>query len=264
MRNYIAFPKLGLEFNINPVAFTLGGITVRWYGIIIALALIIGAFFCTRLAKKEGLDPDIITDIVLVGAPLGIVCARLYYVFFNWEQYKGDLLSIFAIWNGGIAIYGAIIGAVLGAYIYLKVKKLNVLKVFDICIFGLLIGQIIGRWGNFVNAEAYGSITKLPWGMIINNPLSTEMVHPAFLYESLWNLLGFTGLLIYRKHKKFDGEIFLLYIAWYGIGRCWIEGLRTDSLMFLGTRVSQLVAVLTATVSVVWWMILRVGTRKQN
>ncbi len=257
MTNYIAFPKLGLEFNINPVAFTIGGITVRWYGIIIALALVLGALFCVRLAKKEGLDPDIITDIVLVGAPLGIICARLYYVIFNWEQYKGDLLSIFAIWNGGIAIYGAIIGAVVGAYIYLRVKKLNVLKVFDICIFGLLIGQIIGRWGNFVNTEAYGSITELPWGMVVKNPESALTVHPTFLYESLWNLVGFIGLLIYRKHKKSDGEIFLLYIAWYGIGRFWIEGLRTDSLMFLGTRVSQLVAVLTATAAIVWWLVLR-------
>ncbi len=255
--NYIAFPKLNLEFNINPVAFTIGGLSVRWYGIIIAVALVLGALFCVRLAKKEGFDPDIITDIVLVGAPVGIICARLYYVLFNWEQYKGDLLSVFAIWNGGIAIYGAIIGAVVSALVYLKMKKLNVLKVFDICIFGLLIGQIIGRWGNFVNAEAYGSMTELPWGMVVKNPQSTFMVHPTFLYESLWNLVGFIWLLIYRKHKKIDGEIFLLYIAWYGIGRCFIEGLRADSLMFLGTRVSQLVAVLTATVSIVWWLVLR-------
>lgn len=262
MTNYIGFPKLNLQFNINPIAFSIGDISVRYYGIIIAVGLVIAAIVCSVLAKKDDLDPDVITDIVLFGAPTGIICARLYYVIFNWAEYKGDLKSIFAIWNGGLAIYGGIIGAVLAAYIYLRIKKLNALKVLDICVIGLLIGQAIGRWGNFVNAEAYGSLTNLPWGMVVTSPMSQIMVHPTFLYESLWNIIGLIGILIYRKHKKFHGEIFLLYIAWYGIGRCWIEGLRADSLMFLGVRVSQMLALVSATAAIVILLIQRYKHQK--
>lgn len=263
--NNIAFPGLGLSFNINPVAFTALGKDVYWYGIIIASGLLLAAYFCSYLAKKDGLPGDTITDIVLIGTPVGIICARLYFVIFDFGAYKDNLWSIFAIWEGGLAIYGGIIGAVISAYIYCRKKKLDVLRVFDICVLGLLIGQMIGRWGNFVNVEAYGAQTELPWRMQI---MSKELgkivcVHPTFLYESLWNFIGLIILLIYRKHKKFNGEIFFMYIAWYGIGRAWIEQLRVDSLPYSGGfKISQIVAVLSAAAAAAMIVIFRRRRKK--
>ncbi len=261
--NHIAFPGLGLHFDVSRVAFTIFGKEVYFYGIIIALGLILATVFCHYLMKKEGLPDETAADIVLFATPVAVVCARAYYVIFNFGEYKDKLSDIFAIWNGGIAIYGAIIGGVLTAYIYCKVKKLDVKKVFDIGVFGLLIGQMLGRWGNFFNVEAYGSVTDLPWRMEIAKAGEFICVHPTFLYESLWNLLGFVVLLCYRKRKKFDGEIFLMYIGWYGFGRAIIEGLRTDSLYFGVFRVSQIVGIASFIAAAVLIVLNRRRVKKQ-
>ena len=216
MENIVKFPGLNLEFKINRVAIPakIIGIDIYWYAICIALGIILAYVYCSHQGKKQGLDKDLFIDILLCGIPSSIVGARLYYVIFNWESYASDPLKIFALRDGGIAIYGAIIFAVAAAYIYLRVKKIPCLKIFDICVLGLLIGQALGRWGNFFNQEAYGVNTTLPWGMIsetITQDLfmlklqgfsvdPTMPVHPTFLYESLWNLLGLT-LLHFRLKK---------------------------------------------------------------
>ena len=239
--NNISFPRMGISFDINPVAINIpifGG--VRWYGILIALGIVLAFLYCCRVAKREGVSPDTISDILLYALPVSVIFARTYYVVFSWDSYRDNFLDVFKIWKGGIAIYGAIIGAVITGLIYCKVKKVNTLKIFDICSMGLMIGQIIGRWGNFVNAEAYGGYCSYLWGMSING---FAPVHPTFLYESLWNLAGF--IILSRLHKKrpFYGYTFFNYLSWYGLGRFFIEGLRADSLYMGNVRISQLLAV---------------------
>lgn len=248
--NRVGFPNLGLEFNISR-AFPVLGIDIYWYALIIATGIVLAYLYCSFEGKRQGIDNDIFSDILIVGIPSAIVGARLYYVAFNWELYSGNLLKIFNLREGGIAIYGAVIACVIAVYFYLKYKKQNVLKLFDICVIGLLIGQAIGRWGNFVNVEAYGSETNSFLKMMIEDLKTGEIifVHPTFLYESLWNIcVAFLLMYIIRK-KKFDGQIFLMYIIWYGIGRAIIEGLRTDSLMIGDFRISQCVAVISAIVA---------------
>jgi len=251
--NPIRFPGLGLEFLIDPVAFTILRKDIYWYGIIIATGFLLAIIFASYEAKRVGQNSEAIMDVVLWGTPAAIIGARLYYVIFNWSQYKDSPGEIIAIWHGGLAIYGAIIAAVVTTILYCKYKKVNFWEISDVCSFGLLIGQAIGRWGNFVNQEAYGAQTNLPWRMeIFSKELGTYIaVHPTFLYESLWNTLGFLLLLFYRKKKKFNGEIFLLYTLWYGFGRFWIEGLRADSLYLGSIRISQLVAVLAVVGSII-------------
>ena len=247
--NSISFPRLGIRFDIDAVAIKLpflGG--VHWYGIIIALGILLAVLYCSCIAKREGESPEIITDTVLYALPVSVICARTYYVAFSWNSYKDNILDIFKIWEGGIAIYGAIIGAVLTAGIFFKIKKLNVLKLFDICCLGVIIGQAVGRWGNFVNAEAFGGPCHYIWGMSINGG---ECVHPTFLYESLWNLLGFVILSQLNKNRPFYGFTFFSYITWYGFGRFFIEGLRTDSLYLGNIRISQLVALLCVFIGIV-------------
>lgn len=246
--NNISFPKLNISFDVNPVAIDipfLGG--VRWYGIIIALGIILAFLYCSTLAKKEGENSDTVTDILLYAIPVSVIFARAYYVIFSWDSYKNDLSSIYKIWEGGIAIYGAVIGAVLTAWIYCKAKKLNVLKIFDICCLGLMIGQFIGRWGNFVNCEAYGGPCSAIWGMSING---AHPVHPTFLYESLWNLIGFVILSVLHKKRPFYGFTFFNYLSWYGVGRFFIEGLRTDSLYIGAMRISQIVAIICVIIGI--------------
>lgn len=258
MKPYIEFPYLGIKLFIDRVAFEIAGIPLYWYGIIIALGLVLGVCFSTHIAKNKGLDSDNIIDVVLIGIPVCVVCARLYYVIFEWDNYKNNVLEILNIRNGGIAIYGAIIGALITGLLYCKYKKVKFLKLADSASFGLLTGQIIGRWGNFFNQEAYGGNTTLPWGMsgsgIVDDlyrmkqngiDVNPELpVHPTFLYESLWNVLVLAIVyLIYKKWHKFDGAEFFAYISLYGLGRFFIEGMRTDSLMILNFRVSQIVAV---------------------
>lgn len=247
MVNNISFPNLGLNFSINRAAFSIGNVNIYWYGLIIALGMIIALAYGIREFKRCGLKQDDLLNMFLICVPVAIICARLYYVIFSFDQYRDNLLSIFDIRNGGIAVYGSLIGAGIVVLVYCLKKKINLGAVLDILAVGFLIGQAVGRWGNFVNGEAFGTATTLPWAMTIASDGVTyaESVHPTFLYESLWDLAGVIILLVYRKHKGFNGEIFLGYILWYGIGRFWIEGLRTDSLYLGPLRISQVVALMS-------------------
>ena len=241
--NTIAFPGLSLgPFKIAE-SLNLFGLNIHFYGIIIALGIVIAYIFCSKMGKTYDLDPENLLDAILIGLPCAIVGARLYYVIFQWEYYIKHPAEIIAIWEGGIAIYGGVIGGIIAVCCYCKAKKIKLTKMLDTCSFGMLIGQMIGRWGNFVNAEAYGRETTLPWRMELCD-LGIS-VHPTFLYESLWNLGVFLILVfIYRKRQKFSGEMFFAYITGYGLGRFWIEGLRTDSLYIGMFRASQLLALL--------------------
>ncbi len=252
--NNISFPGLGLEFNINPVAFSIGSKGIYWYALIIVTGFLLATYYGMKRADKLGADKEKILDALLIAVPVAIICARVYYVIFEFDRYRDNLIEVFYIWEGGIAIYGAIIGALLSFIIYAKVTKTELLPMLDIGALGLMIGQSIGRWGNFVNGEAYGAPTDLPWRMVVNGTLA----HPTFLYESLWNALGFAILHFYSKRRKFKGEIFFLYVAWYGFGRFFIEGLRTDSLYILNTgiRISQLIGGLAFIVSIIVLIIL--------
>ncbi len=242
--NNIAFPHLNLSFEVSRVAFTVFGKDIYWYAICILSGYILGLLFVYFSAKKRGVDPENIIDICFWGLIFGIIGARIYYCIFDWKS-VGGFWGIFKIWEGGIAIYGAIIAAILTAYIYCKRKKLNTLNVFDVCAPGLLIGQAIGRWGNFVNAEVFGGETSTLLGMSINkNP----PVHPLFLYESLWNLAGLILVLIFRDKKKADGQAFFFYVFWYSLGRLFLEGMRNpEYILFLIPNIlgiSQLVALI--------------------
>ena len=279
MNSYIQFPALGINLNIDRVAFSIGGMAVYWYGIIIGIGLLLGTYVAQRISRTKKLPNDTIFDIVLFGLPVSVVCARLYYVIFEWDYYGNNLGEIFNIRNGGIAIYGCIIGGIATALVYCKVKKVNFLKVADSASFGLVIGQIIGRWGNFFNQEAFGGNTTLPWGMtgsgIVKSleqmqrqgmAVSAELpVHPTFLYESLWNV-GVLGMMWYilKKKHKFDGMEFCTYIGLYGLGRFWIEGLRTDSLMIGSLRISQIVALICIMATVVASLYLSVKAKEDK
>lgn len=244
----IHFPMFGDDFIINPPThITIFGRNIYWYGIIIGVGFILAVFYALRRSKEFGLTQDNVLDMLLAAVPSAIVGARLYYVIFNSENYfgPGKWGNIIKIWEGGLAIYGGIIFAVIALIIVCKARKISALPMLDIGGLGLLIGQAIGRWGNFMNREAFGEITDVfcRMGLITNNKV--YYVHPTFLYESLWNIVGFVILhFISKKHRKFDGQIFTMYIGWYGLGRFMIEGLRTDSL-YLGNsdiRISQLLA----------------------
>lgn len=234
---------------LNPIAFQLGPISVHWYGIILGIAALVGLLLAIREGKRFGISPDFFMDILLIGLPSALIGARAYYVIFQWDQYKGDLLKIFAIWEGGIAIYGALIGAFIGAGIYLRKKGYTFIRIADICAPGLLIGQAIGRWGNFVNQEAYGGPVEesflrntLHLPDFIVNQMNVQGVfhHPTFLYESIWNIVGVLLLFGIRRLKNVrQGEVLLGYLIWYSIGRFFIEGLRTDSLAYKGSAWAQ-------------------------
>ncbi|MBQ6756992.1 MAG: prolipoprotein diacylglyceryl transferase [Oscillospiraceae bacterium] len=243
----ISFPIFGEDFYINPPsAFSLGPLTIHWYGVIIATGFLLAVLYCTRRSKQFGVEPDSLYDVIIWGLPIGLICARAYYVIFYLDLFRGKpFIDYIAIWNGGLAFYGGLIGAAATLIVYCRVKKLPFLPFMDVVSLGFMIGQAIGRWGNFMNREAYGYETDLPWRMGLTYGGATTYVHPTFFYESVWNLIGFLFIHWYsKKHRKFDGEIFLMYLGWYGLGRVWIEGLRTDSLYFFdtGLRVSQLLA----------------------
>jgi len=242
MTNTIGFPGLGLEFDINRVAFSLFGKDIYWYALCILTGYLLAMLFVTKTCKKRGVDPDNIVDICLWGLVFGLVGARIYYCIFDWDSI-GSFVNIFKIWEGGIAIYGALIGAVATAYIYCKIKKLNTLNVFDVCTPGLLIGQIIGRWGNFFNAEVYGRETDSFLRMTINGG---NGVHPLFLYEGIWNLVGFILIVLFRDKKKADGQVFFFYIFWYGCGRLLLEGMRQKQYILYAIEnlvgISQIIA----------------------
>lgn len=248
MTHQIAFPALGLDFTIDRVAFTVFGHSIFWYGVIICVGFLLAALYVRARLSDFGCTSDHLVDCLLLCVPSAIICARVYYVIFSWDYYsQQSFFEIIATWHGGLAIYGGVIGAMLALWGYSRYKHLPFSRLCDLAVFGLLIGQCIGRWGNFVNAEAFGGATDLPWGMSIDGGAP---VHPTFLYESLWNLIGFVGLHLYSKRRKFSGEIALLYVAWYGLGRVWIEGMRTDSLYIGGLRVSQLLAGVSCIVAI--------------
>ena len=245
MYGTISFPGLGLSFNPSRVAFSIGNKPIYWYGIIIAAGFLLAVYYAMRRADQFGLTQDNIIDMLICAVPLAIIGARAYYCLFSWNLYKDDPIRVLYIWEGGLAIYGGVIGAVIGLFLYTKVKKVKTSALLDIGGLGLLIGQAIGRWGNFMNREAFGAQTDSFLRMGLTDASgATIYVHPTFLYESVWNAIGLLILHFYSKRRKFDGQIFLMYLGWYGLGRMFIEGLRTDSL-YVGSsnlRVSQLLA----------------------
>lgn len=232
----ISFPGLGIpEFKVNSVAFELFGREIAWYGIIITLGMILACTYVIFRAKQKNISPDDIIDLALFTISFGVIGARLYYVLTSLDSYD-SFWDAFKIWEGGLGIYGGIIAGLLTIFIFCRIKKYNFLLFADMISPAVMVGQILGRYGNFMNAEAYGAETTLPWRMGIRNTFAgmpygeTIYVHPTFFYESLWNFIGFVLLNIIYKKKKFDGQIFYMYFAWYGFGRMFIELLRSDSL----------------------------------
>ena len=239
----ISFPFLGLELD-PPRGFALFGLNIRFYGIIIAVGLLLAVIYALKRRKTFGLKEDDILDGVLGIVPVALSCARAYYCIFSWSDFKDDPVSVLYIWQGGIAIYGGIIGAALGILVLCAIKKIPVGAILDLVSLGFLLGQSIGRWGNFFNREAFGAETDSFFRMGLYDTRSSayRYVHPTFLYESLWNIAGFVLLHFLSKKRRYDGQIALGYVAWYGLGRAFIEGLRADSLYLGDFRVSQLVA----------------------
>lgn len=293
MINEVFFPGLGLEFTLNRVAAEILGRPIYWYGVIIACGLLLAVFLCCKWSARFGVNEDQIIDLMLFAVPCALVAIRAYYVVFNLDMYKnadGSLNwgAILRYSDGGLAIYGAIISSAIVLLIFCRARRLSFLAFADLGVHGMFIGQLIGRWGNFMNVEAYGDVTALPWRMC-SESIAAEMlskgyvdqagcqailsgtlgVHPTFLYESLWNMVGL--FLVYRmgKKRRFDGQCFLFYVFWYGLGRTWIEGLRTDSLYFFGLelfgvpiRTSQILAAVSAAVAgtVLLWMLVKGGS----
>lgn len=258
----ISFPGLGIgEFQINPTAFKLGDRPIAWYGIIITSAILFTVFYIYFRGKRKHLVLDDLIDLAFFTVIPGIIGARAYYVFFDWMKDPSgynSFIDVIAIWNGGIAIYGALIGGAIGCLCALRYKKIRIPAFFDILALAVQFAQAMGRWGNFCNAEAFGGATTLPWRMRLecvghycrDIGMQGIEVHPTFLYESLWNFTGFFLLHFYSKKKKFDGEILFLYLGWYGLGRSIVEGLRTDSLYLGPIRISQLVGLLCLAASI--------------
>lgn len=264
MNTSINFPHLGIYLEHVGKSISVFGFDIAYYGIIIGCSILLGLYLAQREAKRTGQNPDTYTDMVIYAIIVSVICARAYYVIFSWDHYKDNLLSIFNLRQGGLAIYGGIIGAVATVYVYSRVKKLSFPLLLDTACIGLVAGQILGRWGNFFNREAFGGYTdslfamQLPVSAVRANEITEEMwahvqviggeqfiqVHPTFLYESIWNLGVLCFLYWYRDRKKFRGELFLTYVLGYGLGRVWIEGLRTDQLQIgsTGIPVSQLLA----------------------
>ena len=250
----IFFPGLGLELN-PPSVLELGPLTIHLYGLIIACGLLAAVAYGMRRATQFGLNDDIIIDGVLWVTPFAILCARLYYCVFSWEHYAANPISILYIWEGGLAIYGGVLGAIAGIIVFTRVKKTSLPALLDLVSLGFLIGQSAGRWGNFFIREAFGAETEsfLRMGLYDTYTKTVTYHHPTFLYESVWNLVGFVFLHFASRRRKYDGQIALLYVAWYGLGRALIEGLRTDSLYIPGTaiRVSQLLAAASCAAAVI-------------
>ncbi|HIW16075.1 MAG TPA: prolipoprotein diacylglyceryl transferase [Firmicutes bacterium] len=262
MKPIISFPMLG-DLSINPPnSFEVFGFSIYWYGVIIAAGFLLAVLYCMHRCGEFGLNSDNVLDTLIVGTPLAIIGARLYYVVFYFDLYRDNLWEIFAIRDGGLAIYGGIIGAIIGLLIVSHWRRFSAFAMLDLGCFGMLIGQFVGRWGNFINREAYGAETEIFCRMGLTDPVTgnTIYVHPTFLYESLWNFLGFVLLHIFSKkfERRFDGQFFLMYVAWYGFGRMLIEGLRTDSLYIPGTaiRVSQLLGALSCAAAVIAFVIM--------
>ena len=243
----ISFPSLGIEWDPGRY-LEIGPLTIHYYGILIACGLMLAVIYGWKRCRQFGIIQDDITDGVLWIVPFAVLCARAYYCIFQWdEEFARDPISVLYIWNGGLAIYGGVIGAVIGVSVYCIFKKIKLPALLDLVALGFLIGQSIGRWGNFFNREAFGATTEsfLRMGLYNTVTQTTTYHHPTFLYESLWNAIGFVGLHFLSKKRKYDGQIALGYCAWYGLGRALIEGLRTDSLYLGNFRVSQLLAAIS-------------------
>lgn len=295
--NHVSFPGLGLDLDLNRIAVILFGRNIYWYGVLIGLGFLLAVLFCCRRAKSFGIRQDDIMDMLIAEVPLCLVGARAYYVIFYLDHFRNtngtlDWGAVFRISDGGIAIYGAVIMAAVVLLAFCRWKKLSFLAFADLGVQGLFIGQLVGRWGNFVNVEAYGSVTDVPWRMcspaiarnlfgqgqiddvtyraILDGQLG---VHPTFFYESVWNLVGLLLVIwLSKKFYRFDGQLFLSYVFWYGLGRYWIEGLRTDSLYFFGLelfgqpiRTSQALAFLSASVAgglLLYFLVFRRGKHR--
>ncbi len=273
----IAFPNLGIYLQNVPKTIMIGNFGVALYGIVIAIGMLAALKLTTVIAKKEGQDPDVYWDLAVWLIVFSIIGARLYYVAFMWDAYKDDLLQILNLRGGGLAIYGGVIAGVITIFVYSRIKKQKFPQMLDTVAFGLLLGQIIGRWGNFFNREVFGGYTdnlfamRIPTSMVrtmdISENIAAHMtegtnyiqVHPTFLYEGLWNLGVLILLLLYRRHKKFNGEVMLLYFAGYGIGRTWIEYIRTDQLYLFGTKipVSMALAIVMVVASITVDLVVR-------
>jgi phosphatidylglycerol:prolipoprotein diacylglycerol transferase len=274
--NHVSFPGLGIDdLKIKSTALNLfgGRITIAWYALIILAGILFAVWYVWRRFKENSMSSEDLLDLALYTIIFGVIGARVYYVLFSLDSYItghffDDLLSMIAIWNGGLAIYGAIIGGGIAAALVARHKKMNILQITDFLSPGVMMAQAIGRWGNFMNAEAHGGETSLPWRMGILEYDGWHYYHPTFLYESLWNFIGFfiIHFVFVKKYKKFNGEIFYLYVAWYGLGRMFIESLRTDSLYIGSIRVSQLLGFLALLVSVglLAYNFIKIGKEKQN
>ena len=251
--NYSWISLPGIEVNPDRV-LQIGSLSIHYYGLIIAFGLALATVYGLRRRKAFGLTEDDILDGALLIVPFAIICARLYYCVFSWDDFKSDPISVLYIWKGGIAIYGGVIGAAVGAVVYCKVKKISIGSALDLVALGFLIGQTIGRWGNFMNREAFGDPVSeeffLAMGLYNDKIQQWQYFHPTFLYESLWNGVGFVALHFLSKKRQYDGQIALGYVAWYGLGRTFIEGLRTDSLWWGPFRASQLLAALSCVAAV--------------
>ena len=252
----IFFPALGIEIN-PPEGLAFGTFSIRFYGVILAIGLLLACIYGLRRKKTFGLTEDEILDGAMIIIPFAIICARAYYCIFAWDEFKANPIEVLYIWNGGIAIYGGVIGAAIGIVVYCLVRKIPIGTALDITSVSFLIGQAIGRWGNFFNREAFGAKTEnfLRMGLNLTEDriytATTYFYHPTFLYESLWNAAGFAVLHFASKRRKYDGQVALWYVAWYGLGRTFIEGLRTDSLYWGPFRVSQMLAAISCFAAVV-------------
>lgn len=263
----VAFPYLGIEFTVNPIAFTIGDLKIYWYGIIIGVGMLLAILYAFKSAPRYKVDFSKLFNCIFVGIICGIIGARLYFCLFKWDYYGANPIEILYIHNGGLAIYGGIIGALAGGLIVAKIQKMQLMSVLDITMVGFLLGQGIGRWGNFVNQEAFGTPTDLPWAMMSANTDNIP-VHPCFLYESLWCLLGFVLLHFYGKYRqRYSGQIFFSYLVWYGFERTLVEGLRTDSLYLpfqifgADIRVSQL---LSAAICITGIVFIIINIKKED
>ena len=275
-KNILSFPGLGIgPFEVNEVAFTIFGFSVHWYGLIIMSGMLFCVLYVYRHWKKEGWNPDYFFDVAIAAIGIGVIGARLYYILFSldsylvtggsfWSNVGKTLKNMISVWNGGLAIYGGLIAGALAIFLVARWRKIQVLRLLDIVAPSVALAQAVGRWGNFVNAEAHGGETTLPWRMGITYGNTTYYYHPTFLYESLWNIIGFILLNWLLKKKKYDGQVLLAYAAWYGFGRMLIEGLRTDSLMWGPFRVSQLLAALLFVVCAAWMIVIFVRQRKRK
>ncbi|MCM1127131.1 MAG: prolipoprotein diacylglyceryl transferase [Lachnospiraceae bacterium] len=280
----IAFPNMGIYLRNVPKSFSVFGFEIALYGVIIGIGVIAGIMMAARWAKVTGQDPEVYWDFSIYAVIFSIIGARIYYVVFEWDNYKNNLLSILNLREGGLAIYGGVIAAFTTLFIYAKLKKQNAFRMADTGVLGLILGQAIGRWGNFTNREVFGQYTdnlfamRLPIDMVRSIDISESLaehiaegtnyiqVHPTFLYESLWNLGLLILMLLYYKHKKFEGEIALLYLGGYGLGRAWIEGIRTDQLFIPGTQVpvSQVLAIVLCVSSILCDLLVRMRQKKKG